>query len=68
MRVLFKATTTKDDDGWLMASCGHSSIDEQDWIITTQRLHADEVPEDCQDAKTFAELVARLLNEFYNKP
>ena len=30
-------------------------------------LKADEVPELCNDAKTFAVLVAKLLNEHYNK-
>ena len=65
--VYFKAAITKQDDGWMMCSCGMSGIDNNDYVVTTEHLHADEVPDLCTDAKTFAELVAKLLNEYYNK-
>lgn len=66
--IYFKATTTKNDDGWMMCDCGNSGIDNEDhYVVTTHQLKADEVPEQCMDAKSFAELVAKLLNEHYNK-
>lgn len=64
----FKAVPSKNDDGWLMMyCCGKSGIDNKDYVVTTEALHADEVPDECNDAKTFSELVAKLLNEHYNK-
>jgi len=66
--VYFKAVTTKQDDGWMMCDCGNSGIDNKDhYVVTTHQLKEDEVPDACMDAKTFAELVAKLLNEHYNK-
>lgn len=66
--IYFKACTTKKDDGWMMCDCGNSGIDNGDYyIVTTEHLKCDEVPEKCTDSKTFAELVAKLLNEHYNK-
>ena len=65
--VYFIAATTKDDNGFMMCSCGTSISDDQNYVVTTHHLKADEVPELCNDAKTFAELVAKLLNEYYNK-
>lgn len=68
--VYFKATTYDKDDGWMMCSCycGKDNIGNSDnYVVTTNHLKADEVPEQCQDAKEFAELVAKLLNEYFNK-
>lgn len=65
--IYFKAVTSKNDDGWMQCDCGNSGIDGDDhYVITTNNLKADEVPDLCQDSKTFAELVARLLNRYYN--
>lgn len=66
MRKYFKGINSKDADGWFLASTGNSGIDNQDYCIDTNSLHADEVPSACNDAKTFAQLVAGLLNVFYN--
>lgn len=66
-RTYFKASTSKADDGFQMCVSGKSTIDNENWVVTTHQLHADEVPEECADAKTFSELVAKLLNEHYNK-
>lgn len=64
----FKATTHEKDDGWLMMFCsGRSSADNKDWCVTTDNLKSDEIPDECTDAKTFAELVAKLLNQYYNQ-
>jgi len=66
-QVYFKATTHEKDDGWMMMYCsGKSSSDNKDWCVTTNNLKADEVPELCNDAKSFSELVAKLLNQYYN--
>lgn len=66
MSKLFKSVTNKEDDGWLQASFGNSSIDNQDYVLTTHCLHGDMVPDAMTDAKTASELVAGLLNAFYN--
>ena len=66
-KVYFKSTTTKNDDGFMMCSCGCSGIDNNDYVVTTEHLKADEVPDECADAKTFSELVSKLLNEHFNK-
>lgn len=67
IRRLFIGTTSKNDNGWMMNSCGCSTLDNEDYVITTNYLKADEVPEDCMDAKTFSQLCAGLLNAFYNE-
>ena len=65
--IYFKACTTKQDDGWMMCNCGNSGMDNNDhYVVTTEHLKADEVPDLCCDAKTFSELVAKLLNNYYN--
>ena len=66
MRKYFKGINSKNADGWLLADCGNSGIDNQDYTIDTNSLHADEVPESCMDAKTFSQLVSGLLNCYYN--
>lgn len=65
--VYFKAVTTKEDNGFMMCSCGTSISDNQNYVVTTHLLKCDEIPNLCNDSKTFAELVAKLLNEYYNK-
>lgn len=65
MRKYFKGVISKDADGWMMASCGNSNLDNQDYTIDTNSLHADQVPSACNDAKTFSQLVAGLLNCYY---
>lgn len=64
----FKSSTTKKDDGLMMCYCGNSGIDNNDhYVVTTHNLKSDEVPELCMDAKTYSELLAKLLKEYYNK-
>lgn len=65
--IYFKESRSKDDDGWMMCDAGTSSFDNQTWVVTTNHLKSDEIPDECCDAKTFCELVAKLLNEYYNK-
>jgi len=64
MRKYFKGTD--DPDGWMLAHCGKSTIDNKDWLIDTNSLHGDEIPNACNDAKTFSQLVSGLLNLYYN--
>lgn len=66
-RILFKAVTEEDDDGWMQCSFGNSSIDGNDYVLTTHYLKVDEVPEQMQDAKTACELMASLLNKHFYK-
>lgn len=68
MRKYFKGVNEKAADGWLLGfTSGNSGIDNEDWIVDTNSLHADQVPGACNDAKTFSQLVAGLLNAFYNR-
>lgn len=67
MRKYFKGINEKEADGWMLAFVtGNSGIDNEDWIVDTNSLHADQVPDACADAQTFAKLVAGLLNIYYN--
>ena len=53
--------------GWPMAFVsGNSQTDNKDWSIETVGLKGDEVPGECCDSMTFSQLVAGLLNCFYN--
>lgn len=66
MRKYFKGVKDQDADGWLLATSGCSNIDNNDWIIDTNSLHADQVPSECNDAMLFSKFVAGLLNAYYN--
>lgn len=65
--VMFKGVTAKEDNGFMMCACGQSAIDNQHYVVTTNHLHIDEIPNECNDASNFSELVANLLNEHFNK-
>ena len=62
----FLGIQSKEDAGFMMVSTGCSCQDNQDYVVTTNGLKSDEVPEHCMDAKDFAQLMAGLLNAFYN--
>lgn len=67
MRKYFKGINSKAADGWMLAFVsGNSNEDGEDWIVDTNSLHASDVPEYCSDAKSFSQLVAGLLNCYYN--
>lgn len=69
MRRYFAAIADKKHigQGWPLAFCsGNSQTDYKDWSIETVGLKGDEVPDECNDAATFSQLVAGLLNCFYN--
>ena len=67
MRKYFKGINEKAADGWMLGFVtGNSGIDNEDWIVDTNSLHADQIPDACTDAQTFAKLVAGLLNYYYN--
>lgn len=66
-RRLFIGTTPAKDYGWMMCHCGLANQDgEGSYVITTNNLKADEVPDPCNDAKTFSQFCAGLLNAYYN--
>jgi hypothetical protein len=70
MRRYFAAIGEKDKvgNGWPLAFCsGNSMSDFKDWSIETVGLKGDEVPGVCNDSKTFSELVAGLLNAYFNE-
>ena len=61
------ADKKKMGTGWPMAFVsGNSQTDNKDWSIEILNHHADEVPIECADAATFSQLVAGLLNYYYN--
>lgn len=66
-RILFVSADTKNDNGFMQMRCGKSNVDNLEYVVTTNGLKSDEIPEECCDAKSFSELVAKLLNEYYNK-
>lgn len=65
-RLFVACTSEKATENWPMCSTGNSSVDENSWSVSTYHLHADEVPDACQDAKTTAALISGLLNAYYN--
>lgn len=69
MRKYFKGIAEKKDNNYSMqlADFGCSNVDNEDWILSTEYLRADEIPDACCDAKTNAILCAALLNAYYNK-
>lgn len=67
MRKYFKAINEKAAGGWMLGfSTGNSGIDNEDWVVDTNSLHADQIPSFCSDAKLFSQLVSGLLNCYYN--
>ncbi len=65
-KVYFVSADTKNDNGFMQMHCGTSSVDNLNYVVTTNNIHADEIPNECTDAKSFSELVAKLLNEYFN--
>jgi len=65
--VYFKSATLTVNEGWMQMDCGKSSVDNNRYVVTTHQLKSSEVPTECCDAKSFSELVAKLLNQYYNK-
>ena len=52
---------------WLVCSVGNSSDDGADYYVTTDRLHATDIPEALQDSSTTGALIVRLLNEYFQR-
>lgn len=65
MNKLFKSATGKTDDGFQQASFG-KAYDGHVYVLTTNRLKADEVPEVMCDAESASQFVAGLLNAYLN--
>ena len=60
----FKATSNNDGENWLVADFG-TDADGKNYVLTTDHIRASEVGAVSGGAKFDAELVARLLNEYY---
>ena len=52
-------------DNWLICSTGRD-FGGKDWFVTTNHIHASDLNLYSQGAKADAELIARLLNWYYN--
>lgn len=65
MNKLFKSATGKTDDGFQQALFGNA-YDGHVYVLTTNRLKADEVPDIMSDAATASQFVAGLLNAYFN--
>jgi len=64
-RDVFKVDTgDKIGENWLVADFGMDG-DGQNYILTTDHIHASEAGEFAQGAKADAELVCRLLNDHF---
>lgn len=69
MRRYFAAIAEKKHigQGWPLAFVSGNSIsDYKEWSIETLYLKSDEVPEVCNDSKSFSQLVSGLLNAYFN--
>lgn len=53
-------------DNWMLCF-GRSLIDNKSYYITTNHMHMSEATDYLADAKVDAELVCRLLNEYYQQ-
>lgn len=65
MREIFKATKDFDGSNWLIASFGDDQ-DGNSWYVTTDGVHASELPDYSEGADSDAKLIADLLNKHYS--
>lgn len=61
----FLGTPSKNDNGFMMADCGASN-DGENYVVTTNGLHSDQVPDEVVEPRTCSQLIAGLLNAFYS--
>lgn len=69
MKTFFKGVTESDDNGFMMVSCGRSN-DGNSYVVTTEGMKSTDVVDLCPEVaepKECSELIATLLNEYYNK-
>lgn len=68
MRTYFKSDRSENlGINWFIASFGMEPTGGSDHILTTDDVHASEVGRFSGGAKADCELVARLLNAYYNE-
>ncbi len=65
MNVFRTATKSDCGDDWLI--CFGTNADGSTWYVTTDHVHGSDLHEVSGGAKVDAELVARLLNEHFEK-
>ena len=66
MREYFKAVEDYDGSDWLIADLGTESEDNKKYYVTTNRVHASELPIVSGGSKSDATLIAHLLNKYYD--
>ena len=67
MRILFRSATEEDaGDDWFICF-GEDVVDGKIWYVTTDHVHASEYGDVTKGARLDAELIAKLLNEYYAK-
>jgi len=54
-----------EGEDWLVATLGTSSIDNKDYIITSDHIRASEIDSYLPDPKNDAELIVKLLNKYF---
>ena len=64
MRRYFKAEENYNGDNWLLAF--GAELDGKSYSLTTDHVHASELHDVSEGAKGDCELVANLLNWYYN--
>lgn len=63
----FKVSNSDDvGENWTLISCGMDE-DGKYYYVTTDHVHASELYQYSQGAKADAELIVKLLNEYYEK-
>jgi len=66
MQTYFKTDIEENiGENWFLANFGMDG-DGNEYILTTNHIHASEVGHVSQGAKADCELVAKLLNAYYN--
>jgi len=66
MRQICKVDTVENiGENWLIATTGLSSIDNKEYIIVTDNIHASELDPYFPDPKEDAELIVKLLNKYF---
>ena len=62
---IVKATKNADGSDWDLVRCGCDDAGDH-WDLTTDHVHADEIPPPLQGARETAEFLAMLINAWHD--
>lgn len=69
MTEFFKGVNSEDNEGFTMCNCGMSG-NGNTYVVTSNGMKSTELADRCPEVaepKLCAELIAKLLNEYYNR-